>query len=326
MLPIKIIATSMIEPSHHIQSEAIDRENNLPIGTIEKYSGLQARYFFDKEDSLSTIAARAIKKAIKSKNIVPESIDLVIAASAVPEQALPFSAANILAKLNVKLGTPGFDVNTSCLGFLTALHIAANFLANNVYQRIAIVSTEFASRGIDWSNLESSAIFGDGCAAVIVEKGDDDHQMLRYLMKTYPEGYEYCQIKAGGSSRNDLMGIDHSDYYFSMQGKPLFKLASEYVDPFIEELFEPLSFNMANIDWVVCHQASHLSLKHIAKKLKIHASKIINIYHQYGNQVSASLPTALHIAYEHQKIQKGQTILLIGTGAGICWGAMILKV
>ena len=326
MLPIKIIATSMIEPAHHVQSETIDIENDLPIGTIEKYSGIQARYFFDEKDSLSQIAANAIEKAMASQNISVDSIDLIISASAVPEQALPFSAANILAKLNLKSGTPGFDVNTSCLGFLTALHIAANFLANNVYQRIAIVSTEFASRGIDWTNLESSAIFGDGCAAVIVEKGDDSHQMLRYLMKTYPEGYDYCQIKAGGSSRNVVTGIDHSDYYFAMQGKPLFKLASETVDEFIAELFEPLSLDMADIDWVVCHQASHLSLKHIAKKLNIQKSKIINIYQHYGNQVSASLPTALHKAYDEQKIQKGQNILLIGTGAGICWGAMILKV
>ncbi len=170
MLPIKIISTGISIPKHQLFSSELDQQKGFPQGTIEQYSGIKSRFFFDHHDTLAEISAKSIKNAAMRGHIEESLIDLVISASAVPEQALPCSAAKIIDYLNVKEGTPGFDINNSCLSFVTALYIAASLLNSNAYKTIAIVSTEFASRGINWSDLESSAIFGDGSASVIVQK------------------------------------------------------------------------------------------------------------------------------------------------------------
>lgn len=324
-LPLQIVSTGISIPKHQFSSSELDKLKGFPHGTIEKNSGIKSRFFFDDHDTLAEISAKSIKNAVMRGNIEENTIDLVISASAVPEQALPCSAAKIIDYLNLKEGTPGFDINNSCLSFMTALYISASLLNSNAYKTIAIVSTEFASRGINWIDLESSAIFGDGSASVIVQKGKGESQCLSYLLENYPEGKDLCQIRAGGSLKNIVTGMEKSDHYFKMDGKKVFKLASEKITSFLQKLFLPLKMSIHDIHLIIPHQASHLSLKHMIKRLGFDEKKVINIYETHGNQVSASIPTALYYADEAGLLKKGQKLLLLGTGAGLCCGGMILS-
>ncbi len=141
------------------------------------------------------------------------------------------------------VGVAGFDINSSCVSFISALEVAAGLLNCGAYRRIAIVSADIASRGIDWDHEESSLIFGDGAACAIVERGDGRSGIIASLIEMYPEGSELCEIRAGGTRRNPRSGVSDSDFLFHMQGKPLFRFASSLIEDYFSRLLQKAACN-----------------------------------------------------------------------------------
>lgn len=324
MLPIQIIATGKALPNNRISSSELDIRLGKPTGYVEKHSGIEYRYHANDTDSQADLAVVAIKDALTRGKIKADSIDLLINASAISVQALPCSAIHILKRADLRKGIPGFDINASCVSFIIALQTAALFLSTNSYQRIAIVTSELASRGLNWDDEDSSLIFGDGAACIIVEKGDGQKGIIAYHVESYPEGSELCEIRAGGTRKNPRSGVDNNDFLFKMDGKGLYKLTTQVIDGFLNNLFKTCPITMADIDNVIPHQASHLALLHMSKRLGITDEKLINIYRQHGNQVAASLPTALHETIMMNRFISGSTNLLMGTAAGLTLAAMVL--
>lgn len=323
-LPLSIIATGKALPSERILSSDLDARLGLKAGTVEKKSGIRWRHFANDQQTQSQLAAAALQDACWYHNIDANSIDLLMCASAIPEQVLPNTASAMIQAAGLKNGLAAFDINASCISFMTALFQAAALLQTGVYQRIAIVSSEIASRGLNWDDAESSFIFGDGAAAVIVEAGTGSAACVAQRLEVHPVGREFCQIKAGGTQRNPRMGLLETDHYFQMQGKPVFKLASQLLPDFLQKLFMDLPYGIHDVDWVVPHQASHLSMEHLKNRLGLDQQKIIDIYATHGNQVAASMPTALHELYRSGKATTNQKVLLIGTAAGFAMGGMVL--
>ncbi len=243
---------------------------------------------------------------------------------AIAVQALPCSAAHILKIAGLAPGTPGFDINSSCVSFISALQVAAGLLNAGTYRRIAIVSADLASRGIDWQHEESSLIFGDGAACAIVERGDGTGGILASLVETHPAGSELCEIRAGGTRRNPRAGMCEQDFLFHMQGKPLFRQASALIEDYLDRLLSASGLTLGQIATVVPHQASHLSLEHMRKRLHVSSEALVDIYRHHGNQVAASIPTALHAAVTSGRFNPGQPVMLIGTAAGLALAGMVL--
>lgn len=323
-IPVKIISSGIALPPNKIEAAELDIKLNKPNGYSLKRSGILYRYHADYQMSQAALAVQALDDALNRNNIAPDSIDLLISASAISIQALPYSAAHILNLSRLPAGTAGLDVNVSCVSFISALHIAACLLNGGSYRRIAIVSSELASRGVDWQHEESSMIFGDGAACTIVEKGDGSSGILAYLLETYTEGLDLCQIRAGGTRCNPRAGIQESDFLFHMQGKPLFKLASALIEPYLERLLKQSGLALTDIATVIPHQASHLSLEHMRKRLKVSSDALIDIYRFRGNQVAASIPSALHEAIITDRFKAHQPAMLIGTAAGLSFAGMII--
>ncbi|MBI6549147.1 3-oxoacyl-[acyl-carrier-protein] synthase III C-terminal domain-containing protein [Xenorhabdus lircayensis] len=325
LIPLKIIASGTALPAHKVYSSDLDLKLNKPNGFVQKRSGIEYRYHSDYEASPAKLAAEALHNTLQTHQISPGSIDLLISASAIPIQALPYSAAHILKESQLKAGIACFDINASCVSFVSALHVAGGLLATKQYRRIAIVSAEMASRGIDWSHQESSLIFGDGAACMIVERGDGQSGIVTHKHETYPEGLELCEIRAGGTRKNLRAGMENSDFLFQMQGKPLFKLTASLIEDFTERLLASANLQMSEIDTVIPHQASHLGLEHIRKRLNIRDERFVNIYRYRGNQVAASIPSALHEAIITDRYYGRDYVMLLGTAAGLSLSEMILK-
>lgn len=324
VLPLKIIATGAALPPGCIESAALDRQLNKPVGYVEKRSGIIHRFHASNQASQAALAVAALDDALVRHDIPRDSIDLLISASAISVQALPFSAAHILKIAGLSSGIAGFDINTSCVSFISALQVAAGLLNTNVYRRIAIVSADIASRGIDWEDEESSLIFGDGAACAIVERGDGRSGILSYLMETYPEGSDLCEIRAGGTRCNPRAGIHDSDFLFHMKGKQLFRQASALIEGYLGRLLSTAGLTLSQIATVVPHQASHLSLEHMRKRLHVAPEALVDIYRYRGNQVAASIPSALHEAAITGRLNADQPVMLIGTAAGLTLGGMVL--
>lgn len=324
MIPVRLIATGKAVPSHSVTSDSLDRKLGHPPGYTLRKSGVVSRFVAAPDESQSQLGAAALLDALKNAGLQPSDVDLLIGACGVPEQALPNTACFIALHAGLPAGTPAFDINASCLSFMAALRVAASMLADGGYQRIAIVSSDLASRGVDWSEPESSMIFGDGAAAVIVERGDGKAGIVAYKMGTYPEGRRYCEIRGGGTERNPRNGSEPGDYLFHMDGKAVFRLAVKVMPAFLDQLMLESGAGLDRIDVVVPHQASPLGLAHAARILDVPDAKIIKIFETHGNQVAASLPTALHEAVMTGRAVPGQRLLMMGTAAGLTIGGMIL--
>lgn len=324
LLPLKLIATGAALPPNRVDSSTLDSLLRKPPGYVEKRSGISYRFHAADDASQAELAVAALQDAITRGRLEAQSIDLLISASAISVQALPCTAAHILKVAGLAPGTAGFDINSSCVSFISAMQVAAGLLNAGTYRRIAIVSADLASRGIDWDHEESSLIFGDGAACAIVERGDGTSGILASLVETYPEGSELCEIRAGGTRRNPRAGMNNSDFLFHMQGKKLFRQASALIEDYLARLLAASGLTLAQIATVVPHQASHLSLEHMRKRLHVSAEVLVDIYRYHGNQVAASIPTALHAAVTSGRFNPGKPVMLIGTAAGLSLAGMVL--
>lgn len=324
LIPVKVVSTGTALPPNRVESSALDDRLGKKAGYVKKRSGIEYRYHASDDASQAELAAAALDDALERGGVAPASIDLLISASAIPVQALPYSAIHVLKASRLPVGTAGFDINASCVSFIQALQVAAGLLNNGPYRRIAIVSADLASRGIDWSHEESSLIFGDGAACAIVEKGDGRSGIIASLLETYPEGSEYCEIRAGGTRRNPRAGVCDSDFLFHMDGKQVFRQASALIEGFFERLLQSSALKLADIATVIPHQASHLSLEHMRRRLNVSSASLIDIYRHRGNQVSASIPSALHEAFTTGRFNPGEPAMLIGTAAGLTLCGMTL--
>lgn len=324
MIPLRLIATGKALPAECVTSAALDVRLRHPEGFVQKRSGVVHRYFAASHESQSELAAKALHDALRRSGIRPASIDLLISACGTQEQALPNTGARILRHAGLPDGTPAFDVGASCLSFLAALQVAACMMHAGVHKRIAIVASDLASRGLDWSDPEASLIFGDGAAAVVVEPGDAQVGIASCVLETHPAGLAFCEIRAGGTRRNPRVGVDDGDFLFHMDGKRIFKLVSGLMANFMQRLLDQGGWRINDIDTVVPHQASHLGMAHMRQRLGVPAAAVVDIYAHHGNQVSASMPTALHEAVITGRAKPGNRLLMLGSAAGLTIGGMAL--
>lgn len=324
MLPFKLISTGVAVPSNVVSSTQLDGQLGLPPGTVAAKSGIVSRRFAPSAQLQSELAALAVQDALSRAQMGPDAVDLLLSVSGVPQQALPSTAAAIAQHLALPPGTPAFDVNASCIGFMAGLQVAGSLLQAGQYRRIVLVASDMPSRGVDWEEPEASLIFGDGAACAILERGDGTTGLRAMRLETHPEGFSHCEVRAGGTRCNPRAGDEPRDYLFRMEGKSVFKLAMKTLPPLLSRVLHEAQTSISEVAAFVPHQASHLGMAHVIHRLGFPQERVVNIYPTHGNQVSASIPTALHAAHQQGLWAPGNRVLLLGTAAGFTAGAAVL--
>lgn len=326
MLAVKITGIAQYLPHAKVYSSELDKQLGLSSGSVQKKSGLISRHFASADETTSYMGAQAASQALNNAQCTLNDIDVIISACGASEQLLPCTAALIQKQLGLEhSGIPCFDINSTCLSFLTALDTASYLIAGGRYKRALIVSSDIPSAGLNWKDMETCTIFGDGAAACILEQSDGSSKILASHMLTHSSGLEYCRVEAGGTRIPPAKPFDHQLGLFQMDGKKVFKLASQLLIESMEQLFSQVKITLSDIDWVVPHQASLLAMHHVRKRLAIPKEKWVDIYATHGNQMAASMPSALAHYINAGKIQRGQLIYILGTGAGISASGMILE-
>lgn len=325
-MPLRLLSTGIAAPKVEVTSAALDERFGRAPGYTANKSGVTTRRFAARDESQSELAALALKAALKNAGVGAASLDLLISACGVQEQALPSTACAISARAALPEGLPVFDINASCLGFVVALNVAGALLRAGAYRRIAVVSADLPSRGIDWTEPEMSLIFGDGAAAAILESGTESQGIRSFLYNTFPEGLHHCEIRAGGTACTPARGATERDYLFRMNGRKVLKLALREMPGFVSNLLRQANIHIDSVDAVIPHQASHLGMAHVIKRLDLDPARMVDIYKTHGNQVAASIPTALHAALHSGQLKSGQRAMLLGTAAGVSLGGMILDI
>lgn len=325
----KIEGTGKYLPQNMVSSAMMDERLKVPKGWSEEKSGVKERYFVEDETA-SYMAARAAYDALADAGLELSDIDCIVGTSGTMEQPIPCNAALVQEQLG--LGNSGiacFDINSTCLSFLVGLDMASYLIDAGRYKKILLVASDITSVGLNWEQKESSVLFGDGAAAVIVGSAKDTStgKVIACNLETYSDGAHLSEIRGGGNRYHprEYSKVTKDEFLFDMNGRGIFKLTSELMEGFVARLLEPYNLKISDMKMVIPHQASQGAMRLIRKRLGIESDKFMSIVETHGNVVAASLPMALHEAIREQKITRGDKVMLLGTSAGLSLGGLILE-
>lgn len=325
-IPLKIIGLGRYLPKRIVPNAEVEALCGLPAGWVERRNGVRERRWVTGETS-SFMSAEASREALDEAKLKPNQLDLIINASGTGEQAIPDTGSLIQRQLGLgKSGIPAMTVHTTCLSFVAGLDVASNFINSGRYKNILIASADVSSCGINPKEPESATLVGDAAAAVVVTRPEPgDNSMIHHAhFKTYGDGAYLTAIMGGGSARHPRFP-DHNpeDDLFHMDGPAVLRMVRGIAHEFLEELYPGLSKSSLDIDVIVPHQASKVGLM-MLERFGWPQSKIMNTLELLGNCVAASIPATLYQSVRNQSIQRGQKVLLVGTGAGLSIGGLVL--
>lgn len=324
---VKILGTGKYLPKNQVTAQQLAQQLQIEESWIQEKSGVLVRYFV-KDETASQMGAFAAKDALEAASLSFDEIDCLICTSSVPEQAIPCTASLIQKQLGAEnSGIPAFDINSTCLSFITGLDMVSYLIEANRYKQVLIVATEVGT-GINWNDKETCTLFGDGAAAAVVAKSEakESSKILCSRMETYSKGADLSECRGGGNKHHPKEYPDNPDYFlFKMNGKAIYRLASEVLPGFVERLLQPSRLSLADIQMVIPHQASLMAMELMRRRLGVPEEKWMAIAHNHGNTVAASVPMALHEAIGQGKIKRGDRIMLLSTSAGFSVGGIVLE-
>lgn len=326
--PVAIAGTGSCLPSTILTSAEIDTIAAKPAGWTLSRSGIVARHVVTSETVID-LAVMAAVKAIAAAGLARTDLDCIIAAGALAHQPIPTSAVLIQKSLGLdSSGIPAFDVNATCLGFLAALDLAGALICAGRYNTVLVTAADAPSRGTSWQDPELKAMFGDGAAAAVVTRSHRPGQgVLAICLETYSEGATACELRAGGTGLDPHADLEKflAGSWFEMDGPLAYRVSARHMPKFIDRLLKSANMSIADIDLVIPHQASAHALYLMRRKLGIPAKKLVDELSVRGNQVSASIPSMLDHAISNGLAKTGDTVLLVGTAAGVTLGGAVVR-
>ena len=296
----------------------------LPKNTVELKG--QVRYRISEGESQISLAVSACEKALKNANITINDIDCIVSASAVGIQPIPCTAALIHEKIAKGTSIPALDINTTCTSFITALDTMSYLVEAGRYERVLIVSCDVASIALNPKQKESFQLFSDGAAAFVIEKTEKEIGVIDAIQKTWSEGAHSTEIRGGLSNFHpkNYSEMTKEEYMFDMNGKTVLSLSISKIPELMKNFLKNNGMKVSDIDMTVPHQAS-VAMPLIMQKLGIEKDKFLDEVKEFGNMVSASVPITLVHGLKNGRIKSGNTILLIGTAAGLTINMMLIK-
>lgn len=330
MISFKIVGNGTYQPRNLVLSRDLDEKLNKNSGWTEKNFKIVKRGIAQRDETSSVMGAKASLAALYKAKWKIDDIDVIIGACGVMEQPIPSTSVLIQRELGLgKSGIPTFDVNLTCLSFMSALDIASMGISCGNWKKILIVSSDIASAGLDYSIAETASIFGDGAAAICIEATTDNHSgLISREFETYGDYHELATLRSGGTKIRVEDGFEEivkgSRFYMDSFG--IFKAAARCLPALIDRVLEQGGQSRKTIDRIICHQASAPAIKHVRHLFKSDPDRVVNIFPNFGNQIASSIPTVLSYAIDTNLVRPGNHVLLLGTAAGISAGAMLLKI
>ena len=288
---------------------------------IVERTGIRERHRAAPGEFTSDLATKAALAALKDAGLQPDDIDLIVLATATPDNTFPASAVQVQANLGIRHGF-AFDLHAVCSGFVYALTTADAQLKAGLAKRALVIGAETFTRILDWTDRGTCVLFGDGAGAVVLEAVDADSHGERGIITSHlrSDGRHKAKLYVdGGPSTTQTTG------HLRMEGREVFKHAVGMITDVIEASFAATGTTAADIDWFVPHQANRRIIDASVKKLGIAPEKVVITVDVHGNTSAASIPLALSVAKADGRIQPNDLILLEAMGGGFTWGAVMLR-
>ena len=316
-----IIGTGAALPPNRVSNAELAERVDTTDEWIVERTGIRFRHIAGPDETTSTLATRASEVALEAAGVEAASIDLIVLATATPDQTFPASATRVQTALGID-DCVAFDVAAVCSGFLYALQVADSMIRSGAAKRALVIGSETFSRILDWDDRATCVLFGDGAGAVVLEGRDTDEAGGRGILasKLHADGRHNDLLYVdGGPSTTGTVGK------LRMKGREVFRHAVANLAAVMDESLAAAGLSPEDVDWVVPHQANARILDATARKLGLDPGKVIVTVDQHANTSAASVPLALDTAVRDGRIKQGDLIVLEAMGGGFTWGAAVAR-
>ena len=304
-------------PKRKVTNEELAASVDTSDEWIVERTGIRNRYIAGDGETTGTLATQAARAALSQAGVEAREIDLIVLATATPDQTFPSTATKVQAALGID-DCIAFDVHAVCTGFLYALSIADSMLRSSNASKALVIGAETFSRILDWEDRATCVLFGDGAGALVLSAEDTESGIL--ATRLHADGrHNDLLFVDGGPSTTGTVGK------LRMKGREVFRHAVVNLAQVLNEVLADAGLSSADVDWVVPHQANARILDATARKLGLPAEKVVVTVDQHANTSAASVPLALDTAVRDGRIKRGDIVVLEAMGGGFTWGAAALR-
>jgi 3-oxoacyl-[acyl-carrier-protein] synthase III len=312
-----IKGTGSALPAHKVSNAELAQRVDTSDEWITERTGIKFRHIAAPGETTATLAAEAARNALEAAAMTPADIDLIIVATATPDQTFPATATIVQHILGVHGGV-AFDVAAVCSGFLYAFSVAESMIRAGSAKNALVIGSETFSRILDWEDRTTCVLFGDGAGAVVLCGESGERGVL--ATKLHADGrFNDLLYVDGGPSTTGTVGK------LRMKGQEVFRHAVTNLASVMNEVLETAQLPASAIDWVVPHQANARIIDATLRKLGMSRDKVILTVDQHANTSAASVPLALDVAVRDGRIKAGDIVVLEAMGGGFTWGASVVK-
>ena len=312
-----ILGTGSALPKRRVSNQELAEQVDTSDEWIVERTGIRFRYIAGEGETTASLATDAARAALDAAGLQARDVDLIVLATATPDQTFPSSATKVQAALEIP-DCVAFDVAAVCSGFLYALSVAESMIRAGSAETALVIGAETFSRILDWEDRATCVLFGDGAGALVLGAEEGERGVL--ATKLHADGRHNDLLYVdGGPSTTGTVGK------LRMKGREVFRHAVVNLASVMNEALRMAGLTAADVDWVVPHQANARILDATAKKLGLPPEKIVITVDQHANTSAASVPLALDTAVRDGRIKPGDVLVLEAMGGGFTWGASVLR-
>ena len=327
---IKIIGTGAYAPEKILTNRDLEKMVDTSDEWIRTRTGISERHIAAPGEAVSDMAVHACEKALAMAETTADEIDLIILATISGDKPFPSTACFLQRKIEAFNATC-FDIQAACSGFIYGIEVAEAMISkpDSKYKKALVVGVEKITYLTNWEDRNTCVLFGDAAGAEVVEKSDDDADGSRVLGSSLFSNGTYTDIldvPAGGSAKPiDEEVLANKEQYIRMEGKEVFKLAVNAMVGACKEVMDKAGVTSQDLRWLIPHQANMRIISAVGKRLNLTEKNVYVNVDKYGNTSAASVAIALDELVRSGQVERGELILLTAFGAGLTWGACLLR-
>jgi len=293
---------------------------------ITTRTGIKTRHITTDSETTGQLAIEAAKKAVANAGIDAAEIDLIIVATVTPEMVFPSTAAFVQQAIGAKKAFV-FDLEAACSGFIYSLSIAQQFIEHGRLKYALVIGAETLTKITDWTDRASCILFGDGAGAVVLKRSKNKNRGILYsTMGANGNYWNSINCQAYGSRNPSNKKLDDpKKIYMKIKGREVYQQAIRRIVETVTNCLKHCNLGIGDIDMFISHQMNARIIESVAKRLKLPDEKIFVNIAEYGNTSSASIPIAFNDCFRKGRIKKGDLIVFVAFGAGLTWGANVIR-